>query len=1101
MHPILEHWGCNSDGSITGRVYGKLGWEEGIQMTTSIVPAETHYATYVITVSGSIYRLGEKLPGVGQTNTRNADAQLLIPAALPAASAQPRTSGRAKCAPLEFWKGERPIYAASPTGLTLQGVIRYTCSDEAALPASTQKARGASRPAQRGSSPEKASEKEAASICASKDDSQRAAAKAAAATAAARAQSRAREEAARAATTAAEARAAAAEAKARTARAELEATRARAAEAAAAAAAAAAAMDAAQREAAAAATATEEARREVEAAQREAAAVLPPKSVRRRAWSKPSVVVAFDHVMDVDHDSPATMDCSPWPISPLASAGRLTGSVAKAALVAKAQVEAERVWSALGTALCGWGGCTKPARHPGLCVSVPDSRREEEPVRMYTAEPTPSPRELIRQARMEGRLSPSKNPKLGDRVRGKYQGQMGGHNWFDGVVTAVHEDGTCDLHYDDGDYEERVAPRFIKVIAEAETEEREEAEESEVKEVEEIVVGEEPSEMQGTDGADLGVPTLGTDGANLGAAGVPKQPRQRKALPEGASHRPRIKPEEVRAIAAAQGLELVPSSRNETGFRGVTKQKGKYRADIRENDVHRHIRGTFATPEEAALCYARHIGAKRAAAEAAEARVAVPQPLTAGEARAAAAAEGLELVPSSITKTGFKYVHPNPVGKFAAFVWDHDKTLHLGTFVTAEEAALHYARYVGAERAAAEAAEARVTAPQPLTADEARAAAAAEGLELVPSSRSNSVAGFKGVRMHSPSYFQSSVTEENGEKKRHLGTFRTPEAAALCYTRHIGAKRAAAEAAEARVAVPQPHTADEARAAAAAEGLELAEAHLGWCVLHSALPDDRRKLQDSPSSSAPPQTSPAAATERASRKRLAAAVACAEVVLQGSVDKARAAAVAEGLELVPSLSNETGFKGVTKRDKSYEARKKEKGKQRHLGIFATPEEAALCYARHIGAKHVEAAVAEARGKQLQPLTVDEASAAAVAEARAAAAAERLELLPSSSSEEGFKGVANNRGKYKATIGGKGIKGCTICRLGLRGCRHRGAPGHLEETSALPRDSHSHLEEARGEGPQPLPADESVDEPELPMEFPEAERHLPLKKRKLGPEAG
>ena len=104
------------------------------QMTTSIVPAETHYATYVITVSGSIYRLGEKLPGVGQTNTRNADAQLLIPAALPAASAQPRTSGRAKCAPLEFWKGERPIYAASPTGLTLQGVIRYTCSDEAALP-------------------------------------------------------------------------------------------------------------------------------------------------------------------------------------------------------------------------------------------------------------------------------------------------------------------------------------------------------------------------------------------------------------------------------------------------------------------------------------------------------------------------------------------------------------------------------------------------------------------------------------------------------------------------------------------------------------------------------------------------------------------------------------------------------------------------------------------------------------------------------------------------------------------------------------------------------------------------------------------------------
>jgi hypothetical protein len=51
-------------------------------------------------------------------------------------------------------------------------------------------------------------------------------------------------------------------------------------------------------------------------------------------------------------------------------------------------------------------------------------------------------------------------PKLNDRVQGKYQGQSGGRNWFDGVVTAVHEDGTCDLQYDDGDYEESVAPRL-----------------------------------------------------------------------------------------------------------------------------------------------------------------------------------------------------------------------------------------------------------------------------------------------------------------------------------------------------------------------------------------------------------------------------------------------------------------------------------------------------------------------------------------------------------------------------------------------------------------------------------------------------------------
>ena len=49
------------------------------------------------------------------------------------------------------------------------------------------------------------------------------------------------------------------------------------------------------------------------------------------------------------------------------------------------------------------------------------------------------------------------------------------------------------------------------------------------------------------------------------------------------------------------------------------------------------------------------------------------------------------------------------------------------------------------ERRAAEAAEARSEGPQPLTADEARAAAAAEGPELVASSSSET--GFKGVRI------------------------------------------------------------------------------------------------------------------------------------------------------------------------------------------------------------------------------------------------------------------------------------------------------------------------------------------------------------------
>ena len=284
--------------------------------------------------------------------------------------------------------------------------------------------------------------------------------------------------------------------------------------------------------------------------------------------------------------------------------------------------------------------------------------------------------------------------------------------------------------------------------------------------------------------------------------------------------------DEVRAAATAEGLELVPSSSNETGFKCVAKQVsgGKYVAQINKshkNGKQRYL-GRFATPEEAALCYARHIGAERAAAEAAEARAAEPEPLTADEARAAAAAvraaaaaEGLELVPSSSNETGFKGAHKRG-GKYEAYIREDGKQRYLGMFATPEEAALCYARHIGAERAAAEAVEARVAVPEPLTADEARAAAAAEGLELVPSSSNET--GFRSVVKHGGKY-QAQI-KENG-KTRHLGSFTTPEEAALCYARRLGAERAAAEAALARDEGPQPLTADEARAAAASEGLEM----------------------------------------------------------------------------------------------------------------------------------------------------------------------------------------------------------------------------------------------------------------------------------------
>ena len=151
----------------------------------------------------------------------------------------------------------------------------------------------------------------------------------------------------------------------------------------------------------------------------------------------------------------------------------------------------------------------------------------------------------------------------------------------------------------------------------------------------------------------------------------------------------------ARAAAAAEGLEPVPSMSSETGFKGLGKDGGRYQGRVRENGKLRYL-GTFSTPKEAALCYARHVGAERAAEEAAEARVEGPQPLTADVARAAAAADGLELGPSQSNETGFRGVR-NHHGKYAASVSKKGKMLHFGTFATPEAAALSYARHFQAE--------------------------------------------------------------------------------------------------------------------------------------------------------------------------------------------------------------------------------------------------------------------------------------------------------------------------------------------------------------------------------------------------------------------
>ena len=143
--------------------------------------------------------------------------------------------------------------------------------------------------------------------------------------------------------------------------------------------------------------------------------------------------------------------------------------------------------------------------------------------------------------------------------------------------------------------------------------------------------------------------------------------------------------------AEAEGLTLQPSA-NKVGYRGVRKgcrsQAGSkpFDASVWRAGEKVHL-GGFATAEEAALAYAR---TPEAQAEVANPK---PAPLTARDALAQAAAEGLKLSPNKST-SGYKGVRLVNA-RYKAYGWRAGKQAYLGGFVTAEEAALAVAR-VGA---------------------------------------------------------------------------------------------------------------------------------------------------------------------------------------------------------------------------------------------------------------------------------------------------------------------------------------------------------------------------------------------------------------------
>eukprot|EP00964_Phaeocystis_antarctica_P149077 scaffold116085_cov71-Phaeocystis_antarctica.AAC.1 len=270
---------------------------------------------------------------------------------------------------------------------------------------------------------------------------------------------------------------------------------------------------------------------------------------------------------------------------------------------------------------------------------------------------------------------------------------------------------------------------------------------------------------------------------------IARSPERQAAAAERAAAVVPPTSEEVRQQAQAEGLTLRVAN-NTAGYFGVILfkpgQPKPYQARA-QRDSKQVSLGCFATAEEAALCVARSPEGRAAAVE----RAAAAPALTSEEARQQAQAEGLTLVVAG-NKSGYFGVHLDRPGQpkpFKTQVRRGGKQVSLGNFATAEEAALCVARSPEGRAAAAE----RPAAAAPLTSEEARQQALAEGLTLRVAENKT---GYFGVCLPYPGRpkpHQARVWR--GGKLASLGHFATAEEAALCVARSPEGQAAAGRAA------------------------------------------------------------------------------------------------------------------------------------------------------------------------------------------------------------------------------------------------------------------------------------------------------------------
>ena len=93
-----------------------------------------------------------------------------------------------------------------------------------------------------------------------------------------------------------------------------------------------------------------------------------------------------------------------------------------------------------------------------------DDEEEAEAEASPAAAPPPAAAPASKRQRVVAPPPPRRALAINAKVSARYRAYASGKTWHDGIITNVNENGTFQVTFDDGDFDEKVAPKHIRLL-------------------------------------------------------------------------------------------------------------------------------------------------------------------------------------------------------------------------------------------------------------------------------------------------------------------------------------------------------------------------------------------------------------------------------------------------------------------------------------------------------------------------------------------------------------------------------------------------------------------------------------------------------------